>query len=278
MGSKSYETGGIAMTTVNDILTALTDFAPFEAAESWDNNGLIAGDKAAAVTRVLAALDVTSDVIEEAVELGAELIVAHHPIISSDGLKTVTLDTRKGKIVSLLLRHGLSAISMHTNLDSVPGGVSETFARKAGLSGPCEVFSNVQTLKDGRVSGIGRIFELDKPTPLAVFARDVSKAVGSLVTRYTGAGCPVHRVGVVSGGGTDYLYDAAQAGCDTFLTGEAKHSKFLEARELGVNLVELGHYESENVIVPVLAEVLRNAFPRVGVTVSLRHQTPFEAV
>jgi dinuclear metal center YbgI/SA1388 family protein len=265
------------MTTVNDILTTLSAFAPFEAAEAWDNNGLIAGDRAAPVTRVMVALDVTGEVIEEAAELGAELIVTHHGPIY-EGMKTVTLDTARGRVVSALLRNGMSCISMHTNLDSIPGGVSETFARKAGLAGTPEVFSNVQTLKDGRVSALGRIFELDKPTPLAAFARDVAKAMGSLVTRYTGTGRPVQRVGVVSGGGTDYLYDAVQAGCDTFLTGEAKHSKFLEARELGINLVEAGHFETENVIVPVLAETLRNAFPRIGVLISLRHQAPFEVV
>jgi len=265
------------MTTVNDILTALTAFTPFEAAEPWDNNGLIVGDRAAPVTRILVALDVTGAVIEEAVELGAELIVSHHGPIY-EGMKTITLDTAKGKIVSAILRNGLSVISMHTNLDSVPGGVSETFARKAGLTGSCELFSNVQSLKDGRVGALGRIFDLDKPTPLAVFARDVSKAMGSLVVKYAGAERPVQRVGVVSGGGADYLYDAVQAGCDTFLTGEAKHGKYMEARELGVNLVEAGHFESENVIVPVIAEVLRSAYPRVGVTVSLRHQAPFEVV
>jgi dinuclear metal center YbgI/SA1388 family protein len=265
------------MTTVNDILNALVVFAPYEAAENWDNNGLILGDKAATVSRVLVALDVTGAVIGEAAALGAQLIVTHHGPLY-DGIKTVTLDTAVGKVVSAVLRNGLSVISMHTNLDSVPGGVTETFAKKAGLSGPFEVFSNVTTLADGRISGLGRVSDLGKPVPVAAFAQSVAQALGSAVTRYADAGHPARRVGVVSGGGASYLRDAVQAGCDTFLTGEAKHGAFLEARELGVNLIEAGHFHTENVIVPVLADLLRKGFPRVEVLVSEKHAAPFAVV
>ena len=115
------------MTTVQDILTFMEGLAPYELAESWDNVGLLCGDRAQEVTSVLCALDVTETVVQEAAERGAQLVVAHHPAIFTT-VSRVTSDDTTGRVLRYAIKHDISIICMHTNADCAEGGVNDALA------------------------------------------------------------------------------------------------------------------------------------------------------
>ena len=251
------------MTTVNNVLQTLTFFAPLDAKMDFDNVGLLVGDSGAEVTRVLVALDITSAVIDEAAALGAQLIVSHHPILFST--KNITDTTLTGRKLMALLSHGIAAICMHTNLDAAAGGVNDALAGALGLQ-------NVELLE--APPAYGRLGNLAAPLPLSDFLPNVKTALNSNGLRFNDAGHEVSRVAVVCGGGgsdTDYLYRALASGCDTFVTADVKYNVFLDARELGINLIDADHFCTENPVVAVLQEHLCREFPTLDVSISDVH-------
>ena len=249
------------MTTVREIESFLYGWAPRELAESWDNVGLLVGDPEAAVERVLVALDITPQVAEEALERGCQLIVAHHPVMNCawHPVQTVRADDRQGRTLTALLRGGVAAICMHTNLDVAEGGVNDILAEKLGLTQP-------EMLTEEK---IGRIGTLKCEIPLVEFTHSVIKLLGCNGLRYVDAGRPVHRVAVGGGACGCYIPQAVAAGCDTFVTSDLKYNDFLDTE--GLNLIDAGHFPTENVVCPALQERLAKAFPAVDVLCSTSH-------
>ncbi|MDR0862604.1 MAG: Nif3-like dinuclear metal center hexameric protein [Oscillospiraceae bacterium] len=258
---------GEKVTTVNDVFAAMNEYAPVETKLGFDNVGLLVGRGAAEVTRVLVALDVTSAVIAEAKELGAQVIVSHHPIIFTE--KTVTDATINGRKLLALGEAGVAAICMHTNLDAAVGGVNDALACAAGL--------NSVTLLDeegtwnGAPYSLGRIGILEQPATLAEYLPKLKLGLGAEGLRYYDAGRQVRKVGLVSGSGGDRFETAVRQGCDTFLSGDLKYDLFLDAAELGVNVIDGGHFCTENLVVPVVAKYLRERFAGVEVRISTVH-------
>ena len=256
------------MHTVKEIRDALFELAPHEAKMDFDNVGLLAGDSRRQVSSILIALDITSEVIEEAIDTGADLIVSHHPLLFSE--KSITDADNTGKRILALLTNRLSAICMHTNLDAARGGVNDALAAACGLS-------DVQLLcEDGKYSSgepysYGRIGKLDTPVPLRDYMTMLKASLKANGLRYHNSGRPVSKVAVVGGSGGNYLETAFDAGCDTFVTGEAKYDVFLLARELGISLIDADHFCTENVVVPVLHRYLDERFPSVLCAQSSRH-------
>ena len=249
------------MTTVREIESFLYSWAPRELAESWDNVGLLVGDPEAAVERVLVALDITPQVAEEALERGCQLIVAHHPVMNCawHPVQTVRADDRQGRTLTALLRGGVAAICMHTNLDAAEGGVSDILAEKLGLTQP-------EMLTEEK---IGRIGTLKCEIPLVEFTHSVIELLGCNGLRYVDAGRPVHRVAVGGGACGCYIPQAVAAGCDTFVTSDLKYNDFLDTE--GLNLIDAGHFPTENVVCPALRDRLQSAFPAVDVLCSTSH-------
>ena len=249
------------MTTVREIESFLYSWAPRELAESWDNVGLLVGDPEAAVERILVALDITPQVAEEALERGCQLIVAHHPVMNCawHPVQTVRADDRQGRTLTALLRGGVAAICMHTNLDAAEGGVNDILAEKLGLTQP-------EMLTEEK---IGRIGTLKCEIPLVEFTHSVIELLGCNGLRYVDAGRPVHRVAVGGGACGCYIPQAVAAGCDTFVTSDLKYNDFLDTE--GLNLVDAGHFPTENVVCPALQERLAKAFPAVDVLCSTSH-------
>ena len=249
------------MTTVREIESFLYGWAPRELAESWDNVGLLVGDPEAAVERVLVALDITPQVAEEALERGCQLIVAHHPVMNCawHPVQTVRADDRQGRTLTALLRGGVAAICMHTNLDAAEGGVNDILAEKLGLTQP-------EMLTEEK---IGRIGTLKCEIPLVEFTHSVIELLGCNGLRYVDAGRPVHRVAVGGGACGCYIPQAVAAGCDTFVTSDLKYNDFLDTE--GLNLIDAGHFPTENVVCPALQDRLTEAFPAVDVLCSTSH-------
>ncbi len=246
--------------TVYDIYDFLDERYDFSSAMPFDNVGLLVGDGREKVTGVLVALDCTDEAITEAVKRGANLIVTHHPVIF-DPLKSVT----EQSLVYRIIRNGISVISAHTNLDVADGGVNDTLAKKIGLT-------NIEKIFDSEDFAY-RIGELDE----ALSADELAKSVGerlSVRVKYVGDNTFIKRVAVCSGSGGSMLTEVAGEGVDAFVTADVKHNVFMDAHMLGLALIDAGHFETEDIIVEVLAEGLREKFPDMGV--SAFHFTPIK--
>ena len=251
------------MVTVRDVESFLYDWAPADLAAGWDNVGLLVGDPSREVRKILTALDITESVVEEAVQTGADLIVSHHPVMNCawHPVQTLRTDDRQGRILTTLAEKHISAICMHTNLDAAEGGVNDILAEKLGLS-------HTESLTDEK---IGRVGTLNCEIPLVDFTRFVVKSLGCNGLRYTDCGRPVHRVAVGGGACRDYIAQTIALGCDTFVTSDLRYNDFLDTKEL--NLIDAGHFPTEQVIVPELCRRLQAAFSAVSVSTSSSHQS-----
>ena len=256
------------MNTVADILTVVESIAPRYMKMDWDNVGLLCGSRKTPVTKVLVALDPFEGVCQEAARLGAELIVTHHPLIFHP-LKAVTDETEVGRCIQLLCAKGISAINAHTNLDCAPEGVNFRLAQKLGLSG-IEVIDPNGTDEQGNQWGLLRKGTVEEQ-PLERFLTTVKQQLGCDGLRYVSGGQPVRKVAVGGGACGSELMDALKAGCDTFVTADVKYNGFWDAKAMGINLIDAGHFQTENPVVPLLAEKIAAAFPEIQVMISETH-------
>lgn len=261
------------MATVKEFYTFLDGKAPFSLQLSFDNAGFLVGRGGRAVTRVLVALDITEAVATEAVDLGCELIVSHHPVIFHPA-KSVTDESPVGRTLLLLAERGIAAICAHTNLDAAAGGVNDVLAQTLGLTG-VEQLHQDGVDGQGAPYGIGRVGELERTWTTAEFAEFVKMRLSANGVRFTDGGRPVRRVAVGGGACADMLHDALAKGCDTFVTSDVKYNGFLDARDLHLNLIDAGHYPTENVICPVLTDWLSEAFPNTEIFLSRQHKEVF---
>jgi dinuclear metal center YbgI/SA1388 family protein len=248
------------MNTVKDIFEKLCEIAPLGLQLEYDNAGFLIGRAEAPVEKALLSLDVTAEVAEEAIERGAQLIVSHHPIVW-DAMKSVTDCTPGNEKLLRLIENGIAVISMHTNLDIAEGGVNDVLISLLGAKneGPFDE------------EGCGRKGSLEKPISMSAFLSVCKEKLNTNGLRYHDAGRAVEHIAVLGGSGGGNLIGAWKAGCDTYVTADVKYSVFLQARELGVNLIDGDHFCTENPVIPVVAEKLRKAFPETEFLLSKRH-------
>lgn len=255
------------MITVRQVYEAMQAIAPLELAEHWDNPGLLV-DCGGQMHRVLAALDITPEVVAEAAAKQCEMIVSHHPVIF-DPLKKIGPQD----VPFQLVRAGISAICMHTNLDAAAGGVNEVLAGIFGMQDP-EPFAE----GCGRVGSIEPITvpQLACKAQQELAARCNAPDVGPAVqVKFADTGKPVRRLAVISGAGGSLFEEALAMGADCLLTGEANHHHACDAKRLGLSLIAAGHYATEFPVTAAVAEKLRAALPGVEVLVSTANKDPY---
>jgi len=252
------------MATVKEVFAYLCEIAPLELQMEFDNSGFLLGRENAQVSRVLLALDITDAVIEEAIEKKAELLVSHHPLIW-DAPKAITDAHPYPARILKLAENKIAVISMHTNLDTAAGGVNDVL-----ISQFCS------KAEEELIGGCGRIGKLEKPMPMSEFLSLCKEKLNVKGLRYYDSGKPVSCLGVLGGGGSDFMNEAFEKGCDTYLTADIKYHQFLDAAELGLNLIDGDHFYTENPVMPVVCEKLRDAFPELDVFVSERHHAVIE--
>lgn len=256
------------MTTVGNILDHLETLAPPSMKMDWDNVGLLCGSRSAPVTKVLVALDPFEHVCSEAAAWGAELIVTHHPLIFRP-LAHITDETGIGRGIATLCKHGINAINAHTNLDQAPGGVNDVLAGTLELTNTA-VISPEGTDADGKQWGLLRSGET-RTQSLETFLAHVKSTLGCEGLRYVSGGKEVHRVAVGGGACADEMYAALRAGCDTFVTSDVKYNQFWDAKELGLNLIDAGHFHTENPVTRMVCEKIAAKFPEITVKISETH-------
>lgn len=246
------------MITVKDVLSYLETIAPPALKMEWDNIGLLCGKAEQPVSKLLIALDPFPSVCEEAYDVGADLIVTHHPLIFGE-VQSVTDESSTGRAILFLASHNISAINAHTNLDCAPGGVNDVLAEKLGLS-------DIQVIEPGLLRH-GSV----QAQSLEAFLANVKEKLSCPGLRYVSGGKPVCKVAVGGGSCASELYSVSSAGCDTFVTADVKYNQFFEAKELGINLIDAGHFYTENPICQVLADKLQAKFPEIKVVISKNH-------
>ncbi len=247
---------------INQVLAALETFAPLPLQESYDNAGLqigLTGEQD--VTGALLCLDVTEDVVDEAIRSGFNLIVSHHPLLFR-GLKRISADgSSVERIVMKAIRGNIAVISMHTNLDNAPGGVNHKMAEKLGLSD----VRFLQPLSRGGYEGgsgvIGTLNPQALGVPVAEYVKTVFKAPCALCSEAVKpkeADCV--KIALCGGAGSFLLDEAKAAGADYFITGEMHYHEYFEA--LGdIQVIVLGHYETEQYTSELLQEILAGKCP-----------------
>lgn len=242
---------------IADILSVLEAVAPPHLQESYDNAGLIVGDPEAKVSGVLFCLDSTEAVVEEAVERGCNLVVAHHPIVFK-GLKRLNGATYIERTVMQAVRQNVAVYAIHTNLDNVHRqGVNAKIAEKIGLT---ETRILAPRLTDFEI-GAGLLGILQEPMGEAAFLQHVKKSLKTNSIRHTALrGKPVRKVAVCGGAGSFLLSEALRAKADAFVTADFKYHEFFDA-EGKLVVADVGHYESEQFTIELLRDIVRDKFP-----------------
>lgn len=264
------------MATVKEIYDYLDTLAPFSRQMDFDNSGFLVGRGEATVEKTLIALDITQEVIDEAVTAGCQLIVSHHPIIFRPA-RSVTDNSLVGKCLLDLAENHVAAICAHTNLDVAEGGVNDALAQKLELE-QIELLHQEGVDTMGKPYGVGRVGTVNVFDSAREFASFVQTQLNAGGLRLEDAGRPVHKVAVGGGACGEYMKEAVKMGCDTFVTADIKYNTFLDAKALGLNLIDAGHFATENVVCPILAKWLSQSFSDVEVMISKVHKEVFSCI
>ncbi len=253
--------------TIGEILALLNEMAPPELAESYDNVGLLAGHPDNEVDRIFVSLDLTMSTVAQAEKMGAQLIVTHHPIFFR-GRKNLREDDAEGAAVCRMIRAGIGLIAAHTNFDNADPGVNDALSEALGLT-------DVRVLEHGM-----RIGRLTDALPEGKMGEMVEVRLGGRARVYaSGAERPVELVAVCGGAGGGFWKEAACAGAQAFVTGEASYHNALDAAAAGLCLIEAGHYETEQIAIKLLADGLQKRINELqyNVNVNANACAPFRA-
>lgn len=223
---------------IKDLYEYLNEKIPKTLSCSWDNDGLLCcPEPEREVKRVLVCLDVSDEMVDRAIEGGFDAIVSHHPMIFR-GIKSVSRETGTSGRLIKLIKNGISVMSFHTRFDAVDGGVNDTLASLFELE-------NVEKIESEGIE-MGRVGTLKNEMSLAEFAALVKEKLNAPTVSCGECSGKVMRVALLGGSGNDFIFDVAKTGADTFLSGTIGYHTMTEAKDMGMNLVEAGHYYTEN--------------------------------
>lgn len=234
-----------------EIISLLNQWAPSYLIEEWDNTGFQIGDPEREVKKIFISLDLDREVFERAVEEKAEMIITHHPIIF-EPLKTVTRLSYKEKLIYDIIKEDIVVYNAHTNLDLAIGGVNHILAKTLGIK-------NTEPLKimyEEPTHGYGRIGEIEE-TPLLDYLAKVKKGLNTEhLLVYGDINRTIKKVAVCGGSGSSFIYDAYLKGAQIYITGDVKYHEAQYANELGLTIIDGGHYNTEKLILPVIKKYL----------------------
>ena len=261
--------------TVAEVNTVIETLWPLGGAEAWDAPGFLAGDPSAPVTSIHLAVDAVVDTVDEAIALGASVLLVHHPLLLR-GVTSVAGTTYKGAVISRLIKADCALIAAHTNADVVDAGTSAVFAQLLGLESPRPITAN----------GIGRVGTLGAPTTLGALATLLGELLPATAGGIRVSGdfdAPISTVALCGGAGDSLLSDPAVIGADVYITSDLRHHPASEARENarvagGPALIDVSHWASEWLWLDTAATQLREALPDVTVTVSDLRTDPWDFV
>jgi dinuclear metal center YbgI/SA1388 family protein len=263
---------------LRELLESLDEFWPISGADDWDAPGLVCGSLDSRVSRVLLTVDVTDEIIEEAVAGGFDLIIAHHPLLLR-GVKSVAESSSKGAVLAKAIRSNVSIYSAHTNADIVPRGVSAALAASFGLSHARPL------VETGPQTGHGRIGALSEYLSLGELARVIARKLPSTATGIRVAGSfetPVRSVALCGGAGDSFIEIAYASGADVYITSDLRHHPVQEILERATaegrsfSIIDISHWAAEWVWLEWAAEDIHGRFASVQVVVSELRTDPWD--
>ena len=238
--------------TIKEIEEKLFEWAPKKLAEDWDNVGLQVGDPDAQVKRSVISLDISNSVFSFALKEQADLVISHHPLIFNP-IRSLNLKEYKARLLAGFLRHDIGVISMHTNLDSALGGVNDRLCELLEIENAVPLLPN----KEDGSQGLGRIGNLKTPLKKEEFLTFISKKLGKNSLAYCGTPKgTIKKVAICSGSGSTLFEEAIRHQIDAYITGEVKHSTALMAKDIGILLVDAGHFHTEHPVVEKIYDYL----------------------
>ena len=253
---------------IADVVSYLEALIPPDLAEEWDNVGLLLGDRRQQLERVMTCLSLTSDVAQEAVERGAQLIVSHHPIMFRP-VNRLNNDTREGRMLLQLIAAGVAVYSPHTGYDSAREGINQQLAEMFELREIDVLRPKSSSAEETQITGSGRQGRLEHSVPLTDFLAMTKERLSIENVQFVGEETLlVERIGIACGSAAEFLSDAHHHHCQLLLTGEARFHACLEARSLGMALVLPGHFATERPAMERLAEMLAETFPTLTIWAS----------
>lgn len=260
---------------LNDLIQYFENLWPLESAETWDKPGLLLGSPSQEIAKVLLTVDVTSDVVLQAKQIGANLVVSHHPLFLK-GVHLLSEDGFRGALAAGLIRHNIALFSAHTNADAAEDGVTELLAKRIGL----EKLSKLDGL-----SGHGRIGHLRNPQSLMEFSRNVARNLPPVASGIKIAGDAdmlVQKIAVLGGAGDSYLSQARNQEVDVYITSDLRHhpaQEFMEQSKLEGGkpaLIDISHWAAEWIWLDNLAKRLNKEFSEVEFVVCDLRTDPWD--
>lgn len=253
---------------IRDIIAPIEEFAPLSLQESYDNSGLVVGRLDDELQGgVLLAVDVTEEVIEEAIEKGCGLIITHHPIIFHP-LKRLNSASVVERCVEMAIRNNIALYACHTNLDSAPNGMSWRVGEMLGL----QSMEVLQPTTEN--AGFGVVGTLAQPISETEFLKQVQKTFSVKALRHsTLLGRDVRRVAICTGAGASLMAEARRAECDIYLTADLKYNDFYTPDSAFV-VVDMGHFESEFCAIAILFDILSKIFINFALHKSAQSKNP----
>lgn len=201
----------------------------------WDNDGIMcANNLEQPVKKVLLALDVTMDTVKYAIDNGFDTVISHHPLVFRSQKSLNPLNYTQKKLIELI-RNNVNVMSFHTRLDAASNGVNDVL---------CNVLK-IENVSIDPDDNIGRIGYVSKKCEISAFAENIKRTLDAPFVLYTG-NKTVNKVYVVGGDGKDLIENAIKSGCDTLITGRASYNTAIDACDMGLNIVEAGHFFTEN--------------------------------
>lgn len=229
---------------VKDINQIMESFAPVKLKESYDNVGLMVGSLESEVSNILIALDCTLKVIDEAKEKGCNFIITHHPLLFTKP-QSITDETLQGSKIIHLIKNDINLYSSHTNLDVVKGGLNDILTELLGYNNWSVIESNNLNNLLGE-EGIGRLVTLNLPSTLFEICVAVKEVLNISNLRYVGeASKLIKNIAIVNGSGEDFYKAAKDCGADLIITGDTKYHNSSDYSELGMAIIDAGHFETE---------------------------------
>ena len=231
------------MKKVKDIIEAMESLAPSFLKEDFDNVGLMVGDRNKNVKKILLALDCTIKVIEEAKENNVDMIITHHPLIFMKP-RSITTDTLQGKKIIELIKNDISLYSSHTNLDSAENGLNSTIVFMLGY----KTSELLEVNKSDSKAGLGRLITLEKPISLQELTEKIKATFKADNLRVVKGNDTINKIAVINGSGQSFIAKAVSRGADCIITGDTTYHFASDYKEMGINIIDVGHFASEQIV------------------------------
>ena len=262
---------------IKELLDFLNRRIPAFYACDWDNSGLQVGHMEKQVNKVYIALDATEDVVYDACVNRCDFILTHHPLLFK-GIKQVTDKTSIGRKLYMLIGNDIAVFSAHTNYDAMPDGMGDSAAALMELVD----VSPLEPMNDGLEDpwGIGVVGNLMNPVTLADFCDMVKENFGLKHVNLFAAGDmedAVQRVAICPGSGRSMFNEVIRSQADVFLSGDIGHHEGLDLVDMGISVVDAGHFGLEHIFVPIMANMLSEAFPELEI-LTAKPVSPFKVL